>query len=159
MSEPIEDRDLIALTSEIVAAYVSNNQVATTDLPGLISSVFKSMSSAGQVVETPPAEKQVPAVPIKKSVQPDFIICLEDGKKLKMLKRHLRTRYNMTPTEYRQKWGLPDDYPMVAPNYTEQRSGLAKKIGLGQKRMPEPEPVPVAAPKSTRRVAGRKKIG
>lgn len=157
MPEPIEDRDLIALTSEIVAAYVSNNQVATAELPGLISSVFKSMSTAGQTTEVPPAEKPNPAVPIKKSVQPDYIVCLEDGKKLKMLKRHLRTRYNMTPAEYRQKWGLPDDYPMVAPNYTEQRSGLAKKIGLGQKRPAELEPAPVAAPRSTRRVAGRKK--
>ncbi|SNB74970.1 transcriptional regulator, MucR family [Arboricoccus pini] len=160
MSQPIEERELIALTSEIVAAYVSNNQVATSDLPILISSVFKSMANVGQSTEAPAPEKLNPAVPVKKSVHPDYIVCLEDGKKLKMLKRHLRTRYNMTPADYRRKWGLPEDYPMVAPNYTEQRSGLAKKIGLGQKRPVEPAAEIVAnTVRPGRRVAGRKKVG
>lgn len=159
MSQPIEERELIALTSEIVAAYVSNNQVATSDLPLLIGNVFKSIANVGQSAEVPAPEKLNPAIPIKKSVQPDYIICLEDGKKLKMLKRHLRTRYNMTPADYRRKWGLPEDYPMVAPNYTEQRSGLAKKIGLGQKRPSEAAELVASTARPGRRVAGRKKVG
>ncbi|WP_207455801.1 MucR family transcriptional regulator [Azospirillum sp. SYSU D00513] len=121
---------LLSLTTEIVAAHVSNNTVPVGDLPTLIEQVYKSLSNVGVepvVVE----ERPQPAVPIKKSVTPDFIICLEDGKKLKMLKRHLKTAYNMSPEEYRDRWGLPADYPMVAPNYARQRSSLAKQIGLG----------------------------
>jgi len=122
--------ELLSLTSEIVAAHVSNNTVAVGDLPGLIEQVYKTLSSVGGGGE-PTADKPTPAVPIKKSVTPDYIVCLEDGKKLKMLKRHLKTAYDMTPDEYRDRWGLPSDYPMVAPNYAKQRSKLAKAIGLG----------------------------
>jgi len=123
---------LITLTSDIVAAHVSNNDVAVADLPGLITNVYSALSSLG---ETAPVveDKPEPAVSIRASVKPDYIVCLEDGKKLKMLKRYLRTNYNMTPEEYRARWGLPADYPMVAPNYAETRRDLAKKIGLGRK--------------------------
>ena len=123
---------LITLTSDIVAAHVSNNSVAVDDLPSLIANVYGALAGLGQaapVVE----EKPEPAVSIRASVKPDYIVCLEDGKKLKMLKRHLRTRYNMSPEEYRARWNLPADYPMVAPNYAEKRRELAKKIGLGRK--------------------------
>lgn len=122
--------ELLSLTSEIVAAHVSNNTVAVSDLPGLIEQVYKTLSSVGGGSE-PAADRPTPAVPVKKSVTPDHIVCLEDGKKLKMLKRHLKTAYNMTPEEYRERWGLAPDYPMVAPNYAKQRSKLAKQIGLG----------------------------
>jgi len=126
--------ELLSLTSDIVAAHVSNNTVAVSDLPGLIEQVYKTLSVVGGAGEAA-ADRPTPAVPIKKSVTPDFIVCLEDGKKLKMLKRHLKTAYDMTPDEYRVRWGLPSDYPMVAPNYAKQRSKLAKAIGLGtQKR-------------------------
>lgn len=123
---------LITLTSDIVAAHVSNNDVAVADLPGLITNVYSALAGLGEaapVVENKPE----PAVSIRASVKPDYIVCLEDGKKLKMLKRYLRTNYNMTPEEYRARWGLPADYPMVAPNYAETRRDLAKKIGLGRK--------------------------
>jgi predicted transcriptional regulator len=123
---------LITLTSDIVAAHVSNNDVAVEDVPSLITKVYSALASLGEtpvVVETRPE----PAVSIRASVKPDYIVCLEDGKKLKMLKRYLRTNYNMTPEEYRARWGLPADYPMVAPNYAETRRDLAKKIGLGRK--------------------------
>lgn len=123
---------LATLTADIVSAHVSNNSVSTGELPGLIQSVFASLAGLGTapvVVE----EKQQPAVSIRSSIKPDFIVCLEDGKKLKMLKRHLMTHYGMTPDDYRTKWGLPSDYPMVAPNYAEQRRSLAKQIGLGTK--------------------------
>jgi predicted transcriptional regulator len=124
--------DLLALTTEIVAAHVSNNTVAVADLPHLINQVYQSLSTIGTAAAQPVAvERPQPAVSVKKSVHPDYIICLEDGKKLKMLKRHLKTAYNMTPEEYRERWGLPADYPMVAPNYAKQRSKLAKEIGLG----------------------------
>jgi predicted transcriptional regulator len=116
-----------------VSSHVSNNTVAVGDLPQLIRLVFTSLAVQGQEEQKEQPEKPTPAVPIKKSVMPEYIVCLEDGKKLKMLKRHLKTRYNMTPEEYRKRWGLPDDYPMVAPAYAEQRSSLAKKIGLGTK--------------------------
>ena len=116
--------------TEIVTAYVSNNSVPTNQLSELITSVHQSLVNVG---EKPP-ETLKPVVPIKRSVTPDYIVCLEDGKKLKMLKRHLRTSYNLSPKEYRQKWGLADDYPMVAPKYAAQRSELAKKIGLGKSR-------------------------
>jgi len=124
---------LITLTADIVAAHVSNNSVAVSDLPQLIQNVHGALTGLGG---TPPAPevKQEPAVSIRSSIKPDYVVCLEDGKKLKMLKRHLMTHYQMTPDEYRTKWGLPADYPMVAPNYAEQRRTLAKKIGLGTKR-------------------------
>jgi predicted transcriptional regulator len=127
------DEVLITLTSDIVAAHVSNNSVAVSDLPTLIQNVYGALSGL-QSEAAPPQPKQEPAVSIRASVKPDFIVCLEDGKKLKMLKRHLMTHYQMTPDDYRAKWGLPADYPMVAPNYADQRRSLAKKIGLGTTR-------------------------
>ncbi len=126
-----DNKDVIAWTADIVASHVQNNSVAINDLPQLIRTVHESLSSLSG---SAPAEKPQPAVSIRKSVTPDYIICLEDGRKLKMLKRHLATAYGMTPEEYREKWGLPSDYPMVAPNYAKQRSSLAKKIGLGKRR-------------------------
>lgn len=130
MSTTSPSNELLSLTTEIVAAHVSNNTVGIHDLPALIEQVYRTLSNVGTepVVQS---EKPQPAVPIKKSVTPEYIICLEDGKKLKMLKRHLKTAYNMTPEEYRDRWALPADYPMVAPNYAKQRSKLAKQIGLG----------------------------
>jgi predicted transcriptional regulator len=131
MAEPVSNpKELLELTTEIVSAHVSNNVVTVADLPELIQQVFKTLSSVGSVSASV-VERPQPAVPIKKSVTPEHIICLEDGKKLKMLKRHLKTAYDMTPEEYRERWGLGADYPMVAPNYAKQRSNLAKKIGLG----------------------------
>jgi predicted transcriptional regulator len=130
MSDSSNSGDLLALTTEIVAAHVSNNTVAVADLPQLINQVYQSLSNIG-AAPLPVVERPQPAVNIKKSVHPDYIICLEDGKKLKMLKRHLKTAYDMTPEEYRDRWGLPPEYPMVAPNYAKQRSRLAKEIGLG----------------------------
>ena len=124
---------LITLTADIVSAHVSNNSVAVNDLPQLIQNVHNALNGLGSKPEEP-AAKPEPAVSIRSSIKPDYIVCLEDGKKLKMLKRHLKTHYQMTPDEYRQKWGLNADYPMVAPNYAEQRRSLAKKIGLGTKR-------------------------
>ena len=130
MNNTEHSNDLLALTTEIVAAHVSNNTVALGDLPQLINQVYNSLANIG-VASPPPVSRPQPAVSVKKSVQPDYIICLEDGKKLKMLKRHLKTAYNMSPEAYRERWGLPPDYPMVAPNYARQRSHLAKEIGLG----------------------------
>ena len=124
---------LVTLTADIVAAHVSNNSVAVSDLAVLIQNVHGALAGLGTAAVEPEV-KQEPAVSIRSSVKPDFIVCLEDGKKLKMLKRHLMTHYQMTPDQYRAKWGLPADYPMVAPNYAEQRRTLAKKIGLGTKR-------------------------
>ena len=124
---------LITLTADIVSAHVSNNSVAVNDLPTLIQNVHNALTALGGGREEPEAKPE-PAVSIRSSIKPDYIVCLEDGKKLKMLKRHLMTHYQMTPDEYRQKWGLNPDYPMVAPNYAEQRRTLAKKIGLGTKR-------------------------
>ena len=123
--------ELLELTTEIVSAHASNNAVAPADLPGLIRDVFKTLAEVGSAPDVP--EKPRPAVSVKKSIFPDYIICLEDGKKLKMLKRHLKTAYNLSPDDYRKRWGLPADYPMVAPNYAKHRSALAKKIGLGTK--------------------------
>lgn len=124
---------LITLTADIVSAHVSNNSVAVADLPVLIQNVYGALTSlGGEMAET--ETKQEPAVSVRSSIKPDYIVCLEDGKKLKMLKRHLMTHYRMTPDQYRGKWNLPADYPMVAPNYAEQRRTLAKKIGLGTKR-------------------------
>jgi predicted transcriptional regulator len=136
MAEPavpkMAEEDLLRMTADVVAAYVSNNTLATGQLADVIHAVYNSLRGLeGQVAE-PPAEPLKPAVPIRKSITPDFLVCLEDGKKLKMLKRHLRSTYNMTPDEYRVKWGLAPDYPMVAPKYAEQRSEFAKKIGLGR---------------------------
>jgi len=128
--EGVNREELLGLTSEIVAAHVSNNTVAVAELPDLIERVYRTLSHVGSDQETRP-DRPVPAVPAKQSVTPDYIICLEDGKKLKMLKRHLKTAYNLTPEEYRERWGLPPDYPMVSPNYAKQRSRLAKEIGLG----------------------------
>lgn len=131
MSDPMTDKEMLSLTAEIVAAHVANNTVPVVDLPQLINDVHRALSNVGQ--QAPQVERPQPAVPIKKSVTPEYLICLEDGKKLKMLKRHLKTAYNMTPEDYRERWGLAADYPMVAPNYAEHRSSLAKKIGLGTK--------------------------
>jgi predicted transcriptional regulator len=135
MEKDTVSQDLLSLTTEIVSAHVSNNTVSATEVSTLIESVFRTlshvMSGAAPVAAPVAVEKPQPAVSIKKSVTPDFIVCLEDGKKLKMLKRHLKTSYNLSPEEYRERWNLPSDYPMVAPNYARQRSKLAKQIGLG----------------------------
>ena len=127
------DDTLLTLTADIVAAHVSNNSVAVNDLPNLIQNVHAALSGISSNRSSQEAKPE-PKVPVRSSVKPDFIVCLEDGKKQKMLKRHLMTNHNMTPDEYRQKWGLSPDYPMVAPNYAEQRRTLAKSIGLGTKR-------------------------
>jgi len=133
MSDPSNTTELLSLTTDIVASHVSNNTVAIGDLPQLIQQVYSALAGVG-ITAAAAASRPQPAVPIKKSITPDYIVCLDDGKKLKMLKRHLKTRYNMSPDEYRERWGLPADYPMVAPRYAQQRSELAKKIGLGTKR-------------------------
>ena len=127
------DTDVLRLTAKIIAAHVGNNQVAVAALPELIQSVHRSLAAVGTAEPEPAPAPLTPAVPIRRSVFPDHIICLEDGKKLKMLKRHLQASYGMTPEQYRQKWGLPADYPMVAPNYDSHRSSLAKQNGLGRK--------------------------
>jgi len=131
-NEMAEDT-LLTLTADIVAAHVSNNSVAVNDLPNLIQNVHGALSGISGK-NSAPEPRPEPKVPVRSSVKPDYIVCLEDGKKLKMLKRHLMTHYNLTPDQYRQKWGLASDYPMVAPNYAEQRRALAKSIGLGTKR-------------------------
>ena len=127
------DDTLLTLTADIVAAHVSNNSVAVNDLPSLIQNVHAALTGIYGTSSAPEAKPE-PKVSIRSSVKPDYIVCLEDGKRLKMLKRHLMTHYSMTPDQYRQKWGLSSDYPMVAPNYAEQRRTLAKSIGLGTKR-------------------------
>src|SRR5258708_18121695 len=132
MTENANSGDILALTTKIAAAIFSKNPGVVADLPQLINQVYQSLSTIG-TGPAPAAERPQPAVNIKKSVFPDYIVCLEDGKKLKMLKRHLKTAYNLTPEEYRERWGLPADYPMVAPDYARHRSSLAKKIGLGTK--------------------------
>jgi predicted transcriptional regulator len=126
--------DLVELTAGIISAYVSNNSVVPTDLPGIINDVHEALSKASRQIGQTEREELRPAVAVKKSVTPDHIVCLEDGKKFKSLKRHLRTHYNLSPEEYREKWGLPHDYPMVAPNYAAARSQLAKQMGLGTRR-------------------------
>ncbi len=131
MAEIAQGSDVLSLTAQIVSAHVSNNSVTPDALPSLIQDVYRTLSGVGR--EAPAPDKPQPAVPVKKSVFPDYIVCLEDGKKLKMLKRHLKTAYNMTPEQYRDRWDLPTDYPMVAPSYARHRSTLAKKIGLGTK--------------------------
>ena len=132
MSEEENGNELLGLTEKIVSAHVANNSVAVSDLPNLIKAVYAALQNVSTEAETPSLPK--PVVPIKRSVTPNFIVCLEDGKKFKMLKRHLKTDHNMTPKEYRERWGLLSDYPMTAPNYAKARSELAKKIGLGRKR-------------------------
>jgi predicted transcriptional regulator len=142
---------LVELTAEIVAAYAANNRVSVAELPELIASIHGSLNSLGQSAAAP-AEKAVPLVPavsIKKSITPEYIICLEDGKQFKAMKRHLATKFGMTPDEYRRKWGLPSDYPMVAQVYAAKRSELALSLGLGRKKA-EPAPAPVAAKKPAR---------
>ncbi len=138
MTEGSESNPFIELAADIVSAYVSNNSVPLADLPGLINDVHAALTRVGTGPVETPVEPLKPAVAPKKSILADHLICLEDGKKFKSLKRHLRTQYNMTPEQYREKWGLPPDYPMVAPNYAEARSRLAKEMGLGQKRRRKP---------------------
>ena len=133
MVEPMDDKsEIIEMTADIVSAYVGNNTVATADLPNLIQSIHRALTGVAAGTDMVEAAPKEPAVPLKRSITPDFLICLEDGRKFKSLKRHLRTKYNMSPEEYRAKWGLAKDYPMVAPNYAKARSELAKQMGLGQ---------------------------
>lgn len=134
MSDTAGSNHYIELTADVVAAYVSNNSVPAGDLPTLIKDIFSALHRVTTDATAAPAEAPKPAVPTKKSVTDDYIVCLEDGRKFKSLKRHLRTQYNMSPEEYREKWNLPADYPMVAPNYAKARSNLAKQMGLGQQR-------------------------
>ena len=124
--------EIIEMTTDIVSAYVANNSINAADLPGLIQNVHRALAQVNTGEDTTPPVPQEPAVSVRKSITPDYLICLEDGRKFKSLKRHLRTKYNMSPEEYRAKWGLPKDYPMVAPNYAKARSDLAKQMGLGQ---------------------------
>ena len=144
MSDAADTTNTIALTAEIVAAYVSNNTVASADIPALINQVHTALLRVTTGEAQPSSEPLKPAVPIKRSINPDFIVCLDDGKKFKSLKRHLRTQYDMTPEQYRAKWNLPADYPMVAPNYAKARSELAKTMGLGQQRRKKVAPVEVS---------------
>lgn len=155
MSEELTETKakLVELTTDIVAAYVSNNPISASSLPGLITNIHASISALRTVAEPKIAEKLVPAVPIKKSVTPDFLICLENGKRFKSLKRHLRIHFNLTPEQYREKWDLPADYPMVAPAYSASRSQLAKASGLGLKAQLVLEAEEPAAP------AKRRKLG
>jgi predicted transcriptional regulator len=162
VAEGSEHQELLSRTTEIVASFAGHHTVAVGDLPAVIASVFQALRSVGQGEADQPAEAPVPAVPVKKSIGTDFLICLEDGKKVKMLKRYLATRYNLTPNQYRQRWGLATDYPMVAPAYAAQRSAMARQFGLGRKPAaaaplpPAPEPAP-AAPEPRPRAGGRKK--
>lgn len=132
MAEKPTHEELLHLTTEIMSSYVAHNNVGTQEIAPVIENIYKTLSGLGAEPDAM-MDRPQPAVPIKKSIQPDYLVCLEDGKKLKMLKRHLKTAYNMTPEEYRERWGLPADYPMVAPSYAERRSKLAKDIGLGTK--------------------------
>lgn len=127
-----EKPELLEMTADIVSAYVSNNTVSADTVPTLIAQIHAALSGVSEAPAEAEPEPQEPAVPVRKSITPDFLICLEDGRKFKSLKRHLRTKYNLSPEEYRAKWGLPKDYPMVAPNYAKARSELAKQMGLGQ---------------------------
>jgi predicted transcriptional regulator len=151
VSELQNTPNYIELAADIVSAFVSNNSVPVTELPALIGNVHAALSQVANGSAEQPQEELRPAVPIKKSVQPDYIVCLDDGKRFKSLKRHLRTTYNLTPDQYRAKWGLAHDYPMVAPNYAAARSELAKQMGLGARRRKTPEPAPSAAPAKGRR--------
>jgi predicted transcriptional regulator len=161
VTEGNERQGLLHLTTEIVASFAGNNTVAVGDLPAVIATVFRTLRGVGQGEAEKPAEAPVPAVPVKRSIRPDFLVCLEDGRKVKMLKRYLATRHGLTPDQYRQRWGLAKDYPMVPPAYAAQRSAMAKQIGLGRRRAaapppPAPEPTP-AAPEPQRRAGGRKR--
>jgi predicted transcriptional regulator len=135
-SQSARSDDVLKFASDIVAAYVSNNPIAVSEIPGMIKSIHGTLGGLAGTTSADAPTTQKPAIPVKRSVTPEYIICLEDGKKLKMLKRYLRSRYRLTPEEYRTKWGLPADYPMVAPNYAAQRSEFAKKIGLGRTSAP-----------------------
>ncbi len=152
MSETQDNSELLSLTADIVSSHVSNNSVAVSDLPGLISNVYAALSGLGSA-PVPEKVQQEPAVSIRASIKPDYIVCLEDGKKLKMLKRHLMTSYGLTPDAYRAKWNLPADYPMVAPSYAERRRSLAIRIGLGNKK---PVEATAAAPAPRKPRAPRK---
>ncbi len=134
ISNNLPHTDVLQMTTQVVAAYVGHNSVGEAQIPEVIKSVYASLAGLNGHAELAAKAKQKPAVAIKKSITPDYLICLEDGKKLKMLKRHLRTAYGLSPEDYRAKWGLGSDYPMVAPNYAKQRSAFAKKIGLGKRR-------------------------
>ncbi len=134
MTERNESLDIIELVAEVVAAYVSNNEMEAAELPTFIQHVHRSLCNVGSSRSYMLQDRTDPVVPIEESVQPDYIVCLEDGRRLKMLKRHLKTAYNMTPDQYRERWGLGSDYPMVAPNYAKRRSALAKDIGFGTRR-------------------------
>jgi predicted transcriptional regulator len=162
MSDTKETQEFLAtLTADIVSAHVSNNSVSASELPTLISSVFNSLSGLGGAPAAP-SEPLVPAVSVRSSIKPDYIVCLEDGKKLKMLKRHLMTHYQMTPEQYRARWNLPADYPMVAPNYAETRRNLALAIGLGKQGRGggrKPGSGKAAAAKGARKPVGRPKKG
>ncbi|WP_446689049.1 MucR family transcriptional regulator [Segnochrobactrum spirostomi] len=154
----MEGVNYVELAADIVSAYVSNNSLPTSDLPSLIGAVHAALRQVTSPLPAP-VEEKTPAVPVKKSITPDYIICLEDGKKFKSLKRHLRTRYDMTPEQYREKWNLPRDYPMVAPNYAAARSQLAKTMGLGQQRRKaaeKPAPAPAKKRAAPRRKAAEK---
>lgn len=163
MIEQSAEADFIEMAADIVSAFVSHNSVPAGELPTLIQSVHGAIQKiAGAKIEEPVEQVKVPAVPIKKSIADDFLICLEDGKKFKSLKRHLRTQYNLSPSEYRDKWGLSGDYPMVAPNYARARSALAKEMGLGQQRKKaltasRPVAVEAAPPAEPKKARGRPK--
>jgi predicted transcriptional regulator len=154
MSDSASSPNYIELAADIVSAYVSNNSVPAADLPSLLASVYAALTKTTQGQQTESQAELIPAVPVKKSVTPDTIICLEDGKKFKSLKRHLRTTYDMTPEQYRAKWNLPADYPMVAPNYAKARSELAKTMGLGQQR--RKGKAPVEGPENAAPAKGRR---
>lgn len=153
-----DNTELLELTTSIVSAYVASNNVQPSDLVGLIASTYSALAKLGTEPAPAPVAALVPAVPIRKSVTPDAIICLEDGKKFKSLKRHLNTAYGLTPEQYRTKWGLPVDYPMVAPNYAEARSALAKSMGLGRKAAVAADNVAAAKKKAPRAKAARAKV-
>lgn len=147
LPDAVLEDDFVGLTVDIVAAYVSNNSVSVTEVAALVSAVYKAVAALGEapgLIAAPPK----PAVPVRASVKPDYLICLEDGRRVKMLKRYLYSRYNLTPAQYRTKWSLPPDYPMVAPSYAERRRELAHSVGLGRKRKPVAEPAaPIPEPK------------
>ena len=157
MADESDVQDLHSLTAEIVASFAGHNTVAVGDLPTVIASVFGALRGVSQPEAELPAAAPTPAVPIKKSIGTDYLICLEDGRKVKMLKRYLATRYNLTPEQYRQRWGLPSSYPMVAPAYAVRRSELAKQLGLGRKPAAAPIPEPVPTPPQPRRRVGERK--
>ncbi len=156
MADTDHQAELLTLTADIAAEYLGNNNVAVSDVELVIQNIYRGLSKLSPAAPTPEPKRE-PAVSVRASIKPDFIVCLEDGKKLKMLKRHLMTHYQMTPAEYRAKWNLPADYPMVAPSYAEQRRGLAKKIGLGRRpRKPAPAPAPEPQPTSPSKRGRRK---